>query len=113
MKDWMYDEFNQVGTDYSKDDVIYAYDADMEEFRDYDQEVKKFVEAIGLEKPDELTVIDIGCGTGAFSIHAAQYFKKIIAVDVSPMMLTVADSKAAEKGISNIEFITKPTRCSP
>lgn len=105
MKDWMYDEFSQVGVDYSIEDVVDDYDAVMEQFRNYDQEAKAFVHQLGVAKTEELTVIDIGCGTGAFSIHAAQYFKKIIAVDVSPNMLTIADSKAEEKGISNIEFI--------
>ena len=105
MKDWMYDESSQVGTDYSIEDVVNDYDAEMEKFRDYDQEAQAFVEQLGVAKTEDLTVIDIGCGTGAFSIHAAQYFNKIIAVDVSPNMLTIADSKAEAKGISNIEFI--------
>lgn len=105
MKDWMYDECSQVGTDYSIEDVVTDYDAEMEQFRNYDQEAQSFVEQLGITNTEELTVIDIGCGTGAFSIHAAQYFKKIIAIDVSPNMLTIADSKAEAKGISNIEFI--------
>ena len=105
MKDWIYNEFNQVGTDYSEEQVVDSYDADMEQFRDYDQEAQDFVGKLGCTNPEELTVIDIGCGTGAFTVHAAKYFKKIIAIDVSPEMLTIAESKAESKGIRNIEFI--------
>lgn len=105
MKDWMYDEFNQVGTDYSKEDVVSEYDHEMEQFRDYDQEAQAFVDLLNAANHKDLTVVDIGCGTGAFSIHAAYYFNKIIAVDVSPEMLTIANSKAEAKGIRNIEFI--------
>ena len=44
-------------------------------------------------------------GTGAFSIHAAKYFKTIIAVDVSEEMINVARTKAELRKISNIEFV--------
>jgi ubiquinone/menaquinone biosynthesis C-methylase UbiE len=104
MKDWMYNEFNQVGTDYSKEHIVSEYDLEMGQFRDYDQEAHDFVAKLDVANPEDLTVIDIGCGTGAFAIHAAHYFKKMIAVDVSPEMLSIADSKAEAKGIRNVEF---------
>ena len=44
MKDWMYNEFNQVGVDYSKTDTANEYDGEMESFRDYEQEVDVFIE---------------------------------------------------------------------
>jgi len=76
----------------------------MESFRDYEQEVNKFMDKLNLSNPSELTVIDIGCGTGAFSIHAAKYFKKIHAVDVSKKMINAASIKADAQNIRNIEF---------
>lgn len=105
MQEWIYNEFNKVGTDYSKEEVVGDYDDDMEQFRDYDQEVLTFLEKLGVTNPEDLTVIDLGCGTGAFAIHAAKHFKKIIAVDVSPETLTIADAKAEARDIHNIEFI--------
>ncbi len=104
MKDWIYNEFNQVGVDYSKSDTANEYDREMESFRDYQQEVEAFIEKLDISNPDELTIVDIGCGTGAFSIHAAKYFKEIQAVDVSEEMIKVASTKADAKGIRNIVF---------
>ncbi len=63
-----------------------------------------FIDKLGDSEPKKLTAIDIGCGTGAFSIHASKYLGKIYAVDVSEEMLEVAKSKANTKGIGNIEF---------
>lgn len=104
IKDWMYSEFNQVGVDYSKKDTVNEYDSEMESFRDYEQEVVTFLEKLKIANPSELTVIDIGCGTGAFSIHAAKYFKQIHAIDISKEMINAASIKAKAKNIENIEF---------
>ena len=100
----MYNEFNQVGVDYSKTDTANEYDGEMESFRDYDQEVEAFLEKLNVSNPCELTVIDIGCGTGAFSIHAAKHFKQIHAVDVSKEMIKVASAKAEARNLKNIKF---------
>jgi len=106
MKDWTYNEFNQVGVDYSKTSKVSEYDEEMESFRDYAGEVKAFVEKLNISNTKELVVADIGCGTGAFSIHAAKYFKKIYAVDVSKEMLKRASTKADDKNIDSIEFVS-------
>lgn len=104
MKDWIYDESNHVGVDYSQKDTANIYDDQMEGFRDYENEAKEFLDKLNVSNPKDLTVIDIGCGTGAFSIHASKYLKKIYAVDVSEEMLKIVKSKAKVKGIDNIEF---------
>ena len=104
MKDWIYNEFNHVGVDYSKTENTDVYDEQMESFRDYEKEVEDFLVQLNISNPQDLTVIDMGCGTGAFSIHASKYFKKIYAVDVSQGMLNIASSKASALNIKNIEF---------
>ncbi len=104
MKDWIFDEYNHVGVDYSQKDNADIYDEQMESFRDYESEAKKFVEKLGASDLKKLTAIDIGCGTGAFSIHASKYLNKIYAVDVSEEMLKIAQTKAKANGIDNIEF---------
>lgn len=103
-KDWIYDEFTHVGVDYSDREKVTVYDDEMESFRDFDEEVKRFVKRLNVPNHKELTVIDIGCGTGAFSIHGARYFKKVYGVDVSKEMLKAASSKAEALGIDNIKF---------
>ena len=102
--DWMYDEFSQVGVDYSAKGNVNIYDEQMESFRDYEEETKAFIQKLNVSDPNELTAIDIGCGTGAFSISASKYFKKIHAVDISKEMLNTASKKAITSNIKNIEF---------
>lgn len=104
MKDWIYDEFKYVGVDYSETSKANVYDEEMESFRDYDNEVKALIDKLSLVDTKKMVAVDIGCGTGAFAIHAAKCFKKVYAVDVSAAMLEIAQSKANSAEISNIEF---------
>lgn len=104
MKDWFYDEFRHVGVDYSQEDNADVYDTQMD-FRDYDAEVRELLGKIGVTDPGGLVAVDIGCGTGAFSVHAARYFKRVHAVDVSTAMQGIARGKAADSGIDNIDFL--------
>lgn len=48
-----------------------------------------------LPNPDS-TVIDVGAGTGQFSLVAAQYWNHVIAVDPSPVMLHELHRKVAD-----------------
>lgn len=53
---------------------------------------------------DTDTVLDYGCGTGITTIELAQDVKKVYAIDTSSEMIKVAQIKAENNGISNIEF---------
>lgn len=55
-------------------------------------------------KIDVKTVLEFGCGTGNITCELAKKGYAITAVDLSEEMLTVADEKACEAGISNIRF---------
>lgn len=105
MKDWIYDETKHVGVDYSQEENTTVYDEQMVGFRDYEQETKTFLKKLNASNTKDLTAVDIGCGTGAFSIHASRYLKKIYAVDVSKEMLSIVKAKAEAHDIENIEFI--------
>lgn len=50
------------------------------------------------------SVLEIGCGTGSTAIHHAPSVRKIIAADFSQEMIGIAQRKAAEADIHNIEF---------
>lgn len=104
MKDWFYNELNHVGVDYSQKETASIYDDQMESFRDYAKEAKLFIEKLNVDAPEEMSVVDIGCGTGAFAVHAAKYLKTVHAVDVSKEMLNIARAKAESFNIKNIEF---------
>ena len=60
---------------------------------------------LSLQDEQNLTMIDLGCGTGANVIYAAKKFKKVYAVDISSVMLDEAKTKALEENITNVEFI--------
>jgi ubiquinone/menaquinone biosynthesis C-methylase UbiE len=51
------------------------------------------------------TILDIGGGTGAFSIPLAKRGLKVTHVDLSPQMLERARAKAKADGLTTIEFV--------
>jgi len=53
----------------------------------------------------QATVIDFGAGTGQFALPAAQRFARVIAVDVSPVMVAELRRRAAESGLRNLECV--------
>lgn len=51
----------------------------------------------------ESTLIDLGAGTGTFALAAAKLCKRVVAVDVSPAMVSVIQMRASEQGLTNVE----------
>jgi ubiquinone/menaquinone biosynthesis C-methylase UbiE len=51
------------------------------------------------------TLVDLGAGTGTFALAAARLCRRVIAVDVSPVMLQRLREKAARLGAGNIECV--------
>jgi ubiquinone/menaquinone biosynthesis C-methylase UbiE len=82
--------------------VASRYDRYHEAFRDYRREAEQIVATLGLG--NSATVLDMGCGTGAFAIHAAPHYRKVHAVDIAQAMLGRARRKARKAGVTNIEF---------
>lgn len=99
---WQYNEFKQVGTDYSKETEVQIYDSRHANFRDIEAESIKVLDL--LETKGDSTIIDFGSGSGAFAIQAAKHCAKVYAVDVSQAMIDHATAKSINAGISNIEF---------
>lgn len=99
---WQYDEMKHSGVDYADEAVAKSYDACHGTFRNYEQEAKEIIAKLGVG-PDS-AVLDMGCGTGTFAIHAAGHYRKVYAADVSPEMLKCARDKAKQAGVQNLEF---------
>lgn len=97
---WQFDERSAAGVDYQNVDLARKYDARHQRFRDYRKDARGIVERLGLG-PDS-TVIDMGAGTGAFAVPAAEICKRIYAVDVSGAMLDVCREKARAAGLDNV-----------
>ncbi len=99
---WQYDEFKQVGTDYSSKAEVEIYDSSHADFRDMEAESIKVLDSLEIKEGNAL--IDFGSGTGTFAIQAARRCAKVYAIDVSQAMIDCAEAKAIKAGISNIEF---------
>jgi cyclopropane fatty-acyl-phospholipid synthase-like methyltransferase len=56
------------------------------------------------------SLLDVGCGTMTHTIILSEYFKNIMALDLSPSMLSVAEAKIKDKNISNITTICAPVQ---
>ncbi len=87
-----------------------TYDAAADHF---DDEPLSFWERIGkrtidgLALPAGAAVLDVGCGTGASALPAAEAVGpngSVIGVDLSARLLDRARSKAKARGIANLEF---------
>ena len=98
---WLFDEIKACG---GHDSWLRArtFDAAHERFRNYDQETQNILEQLKLTNQD--TVLDAGCGTGAFCLRAAPHVKEIHAMDISKAMIRVAKSKARRLGLTNVHF---------
>ncbi len=99
---WQYDEMQQVGTDYTDEAEVEAYDRKMQKLRDINEETEAIIKSIDL-KMDQM-ILEIGTGTGSFAIEAAKHCEKVTAIDVSRKMLEFAQRKAQVMGIANVEF---------
>jgi len=99
---WQYDEFEQVGVDYENQEEVEVYDSRHAQFRDIDAECTSILDALAVTP--QSVVIELGTGTGAFAIHAAQRCARVYAVDISCPMLEFAQHKADKAGLKNITF---------
>jgi FkbM family methyltransferase len=59
----------------------------------------------GLGLTKKSLVVDIGAGTGQFTLAAAPICARVIAVDVSPVMLDLLRDKLRRQGVSNVELV--------
>lgn len=102
-KNWQWNEFQQIGTDYSSVDEVEAYDRRMRDMRDIDAENRTILGLLKL--PENAAVLEIGTGTGAFLRAAAKTGARCVGVDISPVMLEYAERRAKEENLPNIRFV--------
>lgn len=53
----------------------------------------------------ESTVIDFGAGTGTFALAAARLCRRVVAIDVSPVMVGAIRTKVDELGATNVDIV--------
>jgi ubiquinone/menaquinone biosynthesis C-methylase UbiE len=103
LPEWYYDELIQVGTDYGSEDEVLQYDRKMASIRNIPKEAETMCKLIDIQPDNE--ILEIGCGTGEFSIELSKHCKQVTALDISQMMLDFAEKKAKSKQRDNVKFI--------
>ena len=75
-------------------------------YRKYiDPNLEEVREIIASHLPENCSVIDIGCGTGAMSFSLASKCKRLVGVELSPRMLNFANRQKAKLGIKHVDFV--------
>lgn len=100
--EWMYDEYQHCGVDYSKIETVGEYDRRHQDFRDFQAEAAAMKDLLGLTEMDR--VIDLGAGTGGITVHLAERVGHIYAVDISEPMLEACRRKCKTAGRTNVSF---------
>jgi ubiquinone/menaquinone biosynthesis C-methylase UbiE len=100
---WMLDELAHAGPEHLDEAFIAGFDR-KQGYPDPAADIAAFT-AHGLDSGS--TVVDFGAGTGQFAIPAAARFGRVIAVDVSPAMLSALRAKAkgtaSQAGLARLE----------
>jgi SAM-dependent methyltransferase len=100
VKEWWLDEHEHAGAEHLDEEYVRGYDrkAGFDPAEDVD-----VLRARGLG-PDSV-VVDLGAGTGTFTQAVAPFCGRVIAVDVSPAMVSRLRERVAERGIENVTVV--------
>jgi ubiquinone/menaquinone biosynthesis C-methylase UbiE len=79
-----------------------SYDKNVEKV--YSSANKKIIEASKEYCQKNMSLLDIGCGTGMFTIELAKYVASIDAIDCSSEMLKIAKEKSKSEKVSNVNW---------
>ncbi|QSX08797.1 methyltransferase domain-containing protein [Alkalibacter rhizosphaerae] len=63
----------------------------------------QLLQAKGMIQKD-FSVLDVGCGTGTYSIVLAKYCENVVGVDLSPKMIELARQTAENNDVKNVKF---------
>jgi SAM-dependent methyltransferase len=98
-EDWTLDELAHAGAEHLDPAFVAGYDRKQGE-PDPAEDVAVLT-ARGLGR--DATVVDLGAGTGQFALAAARVFGRVVAVDVSEVMLERLRTRAA--GLATLECV--------
>lgn len=97
---WLLDEVATAGRENLDAGHVSRYDA--KEDAGAAGEVA-LLKALGLDSRSE--VVDLGAGTGQFAVAVAAECARVVAVDVSPVMLRALTAKIGQLDLSNVEVV--------
>lgn len=97
---WALDEIRHAGRENLDPGHVAVYDD--KEDADAAAEVERLVE-LGLD--ERSTIVDVGAGTGQFTLAVAPLCGSVVAVDISPLMLDRLRAKVEAAGYTNVEVV--------
>src|SRR5262245_30190999 len=97
---WILNEVASAGRENL--DAAHASEYDRKENANAEAELDLLKE-LGLSETSE--VVDLGAGTGQFTLAGAPASARVVAVDVSPVMLSVLKKKVQVARLKNIEIV--------
>lgn len=97
---WLPDEVALAGRENLDAAHVARYDAKQDASA---AEEVALLKDLGLD--DRSVVVDLGAGTGQFALAVARHCARVVAVDVSPVMLASLEAKVAASGASNVEVV--------
>jgi ubiquinone/menaquinone biosynthesis C-methylase UbiE len=100
--DWYLDELAHAGREHLDSNYVPGYDR--KAGTDPTEELA-LLRDLGLNETQ--TLVDFGAGTGTFALAAARHCRRVVAVDVSPVMLALLNEKAKQSGLRNIECVQR------
>jgi len=99
---WYLDELAHAGGEHLDADYVPRYD---QKAATDPADDLALLRTLGLNETH--TLVDLGAGTGTFALAAAPLCRRLVAVDVSPVMLATLRQKATQFGIANIECVQR------
>ena len=94
-KPWMLDELAHAGPEHLDPVFVAGY----ERKQGYPDPAEDLAVLATHGLDETSTVVDLGAGTGRFSLAAARRFGQVTAVDISPAMLEVLRHRAAAAAV--------------
>jgi SAM-dependent methyltransferase len=100
-KSWLLDERAHAGPEHLDPAFVAGYDR--KQGTPDPREDIAILEARGLGR--DANVLDLGAGTGQFALEASGRFGRVTAVDVSAVMVDELRSRAASRGVGNLDVL--------
>lgn len=73
-----------------------------EKLNNFQEEIFAFIKSCGINFCDK-NILDVGCGTGFYTIHLAKYAKEVVGVDFSKNMLKYLNKDVQKLNLTNIK----------
>lgn len=99
--DWFIDELSRAGSEHRESEYVATYDQKAATDPTGDLDILRGRYGLG----DRTVLVDMGAGTGTFALAAAEYCRRVIAVDVSAQMLDVLRRKIEASQMASVEAV--------